>query len=395
MPMANFTRKLPTLLQGLKDRGLWRRRECRMSPVAPWVNLGPERLLTFSSNDYLGLANDPRVVEAFCAGARRYGVGAGASHLLGGHTQAHHDLEETLAAFVGAPRALLFSTGYMANLALLTTLSGRHQPVFEDRRNHASLLDAARLARSECHRYRRAEDLAGSLSSADGGLIVSDGVFSMDGDIAPVGILLTLAKTAGLGLIVDDAHALGVVGPEGRGTPAFHGLAHDPAIIHMGTLGKAFGVFGAFVAASAEIIEALIQRARPYIYTTALPPAVAEAARVSVEIAAAEEYRRTHLKARIQQFREGAEALGLTLLPSSTAIQPLVFGSSEQALEASACLRSRQLLVSAVRPPTVPEGTARLRIALSAAHSADDVERLLEGLAALPSRTAQSKPSAS
>ncbi len=382
-----FARKLPVLLQGLRDRDLWRRREPRTSPAGPWVDIGTERLLTFSSNDYLGLANDPRVVDAFCAGARRYGVGAGASHLLGGHTRAHHDLEEALAAFVGAPRALVFSTGYMANLALLTTFSGRRQAVFEDRRNHASLLDAARLARSECHRYRQVEDLAERLSAVDGGLIVTDGVFSMDGDIASVPALLTLAKTAGLGLIVDDAHGFGVVGPEGKGTPAFHGLAYDPALIHMGTLGKAFGVFGAFVAASSDIIEALIQTARPYVYTTALPPAVAAAAHVSVEIARSEEYRRTHLKARIQQFRDGVQALGLTVLPSSTAIQPLILGTSQRALEASAHLRSRQLLVSAVRPPTVPDGTARLRIALSAAHSADDVERLLEGLAALSLQT--------
>ncbi len=381
---AYFAHKLPAFLQGLKEQGLWRRRESRTSPTGPWVDVGSERLLTFSSNDYLGLANDPRVVEAFCAGARRYGAGAGASHLLGGHTRAHHELEEALAAFVGAPRALVFSTGYMANLALLTTLGGRRQTVFEDRRNHASLLDAARLARSECRRYRQVEDLAQCMRGAHGGLIVTDGVFSMDGDIAPAATLLALAKTAGLGLIVDDAHGVGVVGPEGRGTPAFHGLPYDQTLVHMGTLGKAFGTFGAFVAASADIIEVLIQRARPYIYTTALPPAVAAAAHASIEIARREEYRRVHLKARIQQFRDGAQALGLSVLPSSTAIQPLILGTSTRALQASASLRSRQLLVPAVRPPTVPVGSARLRIALSASHSTDDIARLLEGLAALP-----------
>lgn len=386
MPTAKayFPDKIPALLRGLKEQGLWRRRESRTSPAGPWVEVGSERLLTFSSNDYLGLANDPRIVEALCAGARRYGVGAGASHLLGGHTRAHHELEEELAAFVGAPRALVFSTGYMANLALLTTLGGRRQTVFEDRRNHASLLDAARLAGSECRRYRQVEDLAERVRGTEGGLIVTDGVFSMDGDIALVPALLTLAKTAGLGLIVDDAHGFGVIGPQGKGTPAFHGLAYDPVLVHMGTLGKAFGVFGAFVAASADIIEALIQKARPYIYTTALPPAVAAAAHASIEIARLEEYRRVHLTARIQQFRDGARALGLNVLPSHTAIQPLILGTSEQALQASAHLRSRQLLVSAVRPPTVPVGSARLRIALSAAHSTDDVARLLEGLATLP-----------
>jgi len=380
-----FTPNLHALFRTLKEQTLWRRREVRSSAVAPAVRVGDETLLAFSSNDYLGLANDPRVVDAFCAGARRYGVGAGASHLLGGHTSAHHELEEALAAFVGTPRALVFSTGYMANLALLTTFSGRHQAVFEDRRNHASLLDAARLAKADRHRYRDVEDLRCQLTRASSsGLIVTDGVFSMDGDIAPLGTLHSLAKASGLGLIVDDAHAFGVVGPKGRGTAAHYGLEFDPGLIHMGTLGKAFGVFGAFVAASNEIIEALIQKARTYIYTTALPPAVAVAACTSLAIAQSEEQRRTDLYARVRQFQDGAKALGLTLLPSSTAIQPVVLGSAKRALEASVHLRQQKLLVSAVRPPTVPEGSARLRIALSALHSHEDVSRLLEGLATLP-----------
>ncbi|MHB8253698.1 MAG: 8-amino-7-oxononanoate synthase [Acidiferrobacter sp.] len=384
-----FAHTLQALFRAQNEQNLWRRRELRSSGVAPSVQVGNETLLTFSSNDYLGLANDVRLVEALCAGARHYGVGAGASHLLGGHTNAHHELEEALAAFVGTPKALVFSTGYMANLALLTTLSGRHQAIFEDRRNHASLLDAARLAQADRHRYRDIEDLRAQLRrSRPGGLIVSDGVFSMDGDIAALSDLLALAKTSGLGLIIDDAHAFGVVGPQGRGTAASQGLGHDPALIHMGTLGKAFGVFGAFVAGSAEVIEALIQKARPYIYTTALPPAVAVAARTSLAIAQSEDYRRTDLQERIRQFQDGAKALGLNLLPSSTAIQPVVLGSANRALLASAHLRERQLLVSAVRPPTVPEGSARLRIALSAAHSSEDVARLLEGLASLPQDSA-------
>ncbi|HUW97640.1 MAG TPA: 8-amino-7-oxononanoate synthase [Acidiferrobacter sp.] len=380
-----FTKNLDALFHTLKEQALWRRRESRSSAVAPSVQVDREVLLSFSSNDYLGLANDPRVVESFVEGARHYGVGAGASHLLGGHTSAHHELEEALAAFVGTPRALVFSTGYMANLALLTVFSGRHRAVFEDRRNHASLLDAARLAQADRHRYRDTEDLRGQLTqAATGGLIVTDGVFSMDGDIAPVGTLFALAKASGLGLIVDDAHAFGVVGPEGRGTAAHFGLDSDPALIHMGTLGKAFGVFGAFVAASGDIIEALIQKARTYIYTTALPPAVAVAARVSLAIAQSEEQRRLNLEARIRQFRNGATALGLVLLPSSTPIQAVILGSAERALLASAHLRRQRLLVSAVRPPTVPEGRARLRVTLSALHSSEDVARLLEGLASLP-----------
>lgn len=379
-----FASILEPLFARVRTQDLWRRRETRASPQAPTIQVGRETLLSFASNDYLGLANDPRLVEALCAGARRYGVGAGASHLLGGHTTAHHELEEALAAFTGAPAALLFSTGYMANLALLTALCPRHGRVFEDRRNHASLLDAAGLAQARRHRYRNIGGLRVALDAADlGGLIVSDGVFSMDGDIADVPALLALAKAQGAGLILDDAHAFGVLGPGGRGTPAAHGLDHDPALVRMGTLGKAFGVFGAFVAAETDVIEALIQQARPYIYTTALPPAVAASARAALDLVIAEDDRRAMLFHRIRQFREGASALGLRLLPSSTPIQPVVFGEAARAIAASRHLRDRGLYVPAIRPPTVPQGSARLRVALSAAHGADDVDRLLEALATL------------
>jgi len=380
-----FGRSLKLVFDDLRARDLWRARELRRSATMPHVRVEQEDLLSFSSNDYLGLANDPRVTEAFCEAARRFGVGSGASHLLGGHTTAHHDLEEALADFVGTPRALLFSTGYMANLALLSVLSGRHHVVFEDRRNHASLIDAVRLADARRVRYRDVEDLGLKLpGTPQGGLIVSDGVFSMDGDIAAVPTLFECARRHDLGLILDEAHAFGVVGPEGRGTAAYYGMEQDPRLVRMGTLGKAFGVFGAFVAGSAWVIEALIQKARPSIYTTALPPAVAHAAFVSLAIARSEEYRRVALHERVMQFQKGVAALGLSALPSTSAIQGVVFGGAREALAASAHLRAHGLLVSAVRPPTVPAGTARLRITFSAAHSVADVERLLAALATLP-----------
>lgn len=381
MPDDPFAAMLRPLLRARERQGLWRQREIRESPTGPWVRVDGQTLLSFSSNDYLGLANDPRVHEAFCAGARRYGVGAGAAHLLGGHTRVHHELEEQLADFVGSPKALLFSTGYMANLALITTLATRHTLVWEDRRNHASLLDAVRLAQAQRRRYRDLAGLRDALEgAAPGGLIATDGVFSMDGDMADIPGLIALAADHGAGVIVDDAHAFGVVGPGGRGSAAAQGLAFMPPLVHMGTLGKAFGVFGAFVAASAEVVAALIQIGRPYIYTTALPPAVAAAAQASLAIIRAEEHRRTALRQRIEEFRAGAQAVGLTVLPSCTPIQAVVMGDAHAALRASEFLRRQGLLVLAVRPPTVPVGAARLRVALSAAHSADDVARLLASL---------------
>ncbi len=380
-PPEPFARDLKAAFDDLKSQALWRVRERRSSATAPRVQVAGEALLTFSSNDYLGLASDPRVIAAFCEAAHRYGVGAGASHLLGGHTEAHHALEEALAAFVGTPRALVFSTGYMANLALLTTFGARHRTLFEDRRNHASLLDAAALSRADRVRYRDPDDLRAHLDRAQpGGLIASDGVFSMDGDIADIPGLLACAQAHDLGLVIDDAHGFGVVGPKGRGSVAYHGLEPASCLIQMGTLGKAFGVFGAFVAGSEALIEALIQKARPYLYTTALPPAIASAAAASLAIAAREDERRAALTARITEFRAGAEALGLRLTRSHSAIQAVLIGGAEAALAASRRLRSRGLLVTAIRPPTVPKGSSRLRIALSAAHTADDVQRLLAAL---------------
>ena len=381
---------MKTLEQELERRRadhLYRERLVLDSPPGAEIRLGDETLLSFCSNDYLGLANDPRIVAAFQAGAERYGVGAGASHLVSGHSRAHHALEEELADFVGAERALLFSTGYMANLGVVGALADRHDVVFEDRLNHASLIDAARLTRAKVMRYPHADvaHLAELLARAERpGLITTDAVFSMDGDIAPLAGLRRLAMKYEARLLADDAHGIGVLGQTGRGTLEHLGLPLASPLILMGTLGKAFGVFGAFVAGEAALIETLIQRARTYIYTTALPPAVAEAVRASLRIVRDESWRRERLRALVTQFRAGAETLGLTLATSPTPIQPVILGAAATALAASRHLRARGILVPAIRPPTVPEGSARLRITFSAAHEPAHVERLLQALAELP-----------
>lgn len=349
------------------------------------MTVNGERLLSFCSNDYLGLANHPDVVVAFKAAADRYGVGAGASHLVTGHSVAHHALEEELADFVQAPRALLFSTGYMANLGLLSALVGRHDQVFEDRLNHASLIDAARMTRATVRRYTHGDvNALQRLLRVQGRgrkWIITDGVFSMDGDFAPLSALYGLAQDADAYLIVDDAHGLGVLA-DGRGSFAQAGVAVDGRAILMGTLGKAFGTFGAFAAGNAAVIDTLIQHARTYIYTTALPPAVAEATRASLRLVREEGWRRQRLAEHIARFREGAAELGLTVPPSSTPIQPLVLREPEAALAASRFLRTKGILVAAIRPPTVPRNASRLRITLSAAHEPAHVDRLLEALKA-------------
>ena len=354
------------------------------SPQGTTVTVDGRQLLSFCSNDYLGLANDARVRAAFQQAVEQYGVGSGASHLITGHMRPHHALEEELAAWVGAERALLFSTGYMANLGVVSALTGRGDHLFEDKLNHASLIDAARLSGAEVHRYRHGDmaRLAQELQTAGGEkMILTDGVFSMDGDEARVAELAKLAQEHGAWLLVDDAHGLGVHGPHGAGTLARAGLKPAAPVILMGTLGKALGTFGAFVAGNAEVIELLIQRARTYIYTTALPPAVAAATRASVQIAHADEGRRETLRRHIATLRAGAARLGLNMPESATPIQPVILGHDRVALAASAALREQGILVPAIRPPTVPEGQSRLRVSLSAAHTDADLERLLAALA--------------
>lgn len=380
---------MKTLEQELAQRRaqqLYRERHVLESPQGVEVRVGAETLLSFCSNDYLGLANHPQLIAAFCAGAERYGVGAGASHLVSGHSRAHHALEEELADFIGAERALLFSTGYMANLGVVNALADRHDVIFEDRLNHASLIDAARLTRAKVNRYPHVDTarLAEMLAQAQRpGIITTDAVFSMDGDIAPLADLRGLAAKYGARLLADDAHGIGVLGKNGRGTFEQLHVPLMPPVILMGTLGKALGVFGAFVAGEAALIETLIQRARTYIYTTALPPAVAEAARAGLRIVRNESWRREHLEALVAQFRTGAQQLGYALTSSATPIQPLILGNTPAALAASRRLRERGILIPAIRPPTVPEGSARLRITFSAAHTTAHVNRLLEALAAM------------
>lgn len=370
-----------------RQASLYRSRRVVSALQGPEQIIDGRPMLNFSSNDYLGLAGHPEVVAALQRGASEYGVGSGAAHLVSGHSSAHHALEEELAEFTGRPRALLFSTGYMANLGLISALLGRGDNIYQDRLNHASLLDGGVLSRARLKRFphARTELLERQLQEQEKGeaLVAVDGVFSMDGDIAPLDRLAPACRRHGAWLMVDDAHGLGVLGREGRGSLDHFGLNDGDVPILMGTLGKAFGTFGAFVAGSEQLIETLIQQARSYIFTTALPPAVAEATRSSLRLVRKEGWRRERLGELIARFRERVAELGLPLMPSETPIQPILAGSSEQALAWSRILEERGLLVSAIRPPTVPEGGARLRITLSAAHSDRQLQRLLDALALL------------
>ncbi|BCO32572.1 8-amino-7-oxononanoate synthase [Thiohalobacter sp. COW1] len=381
---------LRTALEQRRRDGLYRSRRLAESPQRPERRIDGRDCLSFCSNDYLGLAAHPQVVAALQTGAQRWGAGSGAAHLLAGHTAAHHALEEELADFVGAPRALLFSTGYMANLGVMAALPGRAGRLFQDRLNHASLLDGARISGARLVRYAHLDmqDLQRRLAMAPAGgrLIASDGVFSMDGDCAPVEALAALAAEHAAGLLLDDAHGLGVLGPQGRGTLAQAGLTPDADIMLMGTLGKALGTFGAFVAGSEALIETLIQQARSYVYTTAPPAAVAEATRAALQLCRDENWRREHLQSLVARFRAGAAELDLVLMESSTPIQPLLIGETRAATRMSEALEAAGILVPAIRPPTVPEGEARLRISFSAAHTQADVDRLLEALGSVMRR---------
>jgi 8-amino-7-oxononanoate synthase len=371
-------------LEQRKRDHLYRTRRVMDSPQGPEMVVDGRAMLSFCSNDYLGLANHPEVIAAFQAGAAQWGVGSGAAHLVSGHSAAHHALEEELAEFTGRPRALLFSTGYMANQGIITALLGRGDAVYEDRLNHASLIDGGLLSRAKFQRFPHADldALRESLQQQQKGdaLVATDGVFSMDGDLAPLPTLSEVCKAHNAWLLVDDAHGLGVLGNQGRGTLDHFGLGLDEIPILMGTLGKGFGTFGAFVAGSEELIETLIQQARSYIYTTALPAAVAEASRAALKLVQGEEWRRERLREFITRFRRGAEELGLPLMASQTPIQPILAGSAQQALSWSRQLEEQGILVTAIRPPTVPEGSARLRITLSAAHSDQHLDRLLGAL---------------
>lgn len=375
---------LATRLAERRAAHLFRQRPLLEGPQGPEVRVDGQSLLAFCSNDYLGLANHPEVIAALRAGAEKWGVGGGASHLVIGHSTPHHELEEALAEFTGRPRALLFSTGYMANLAAVTALVGQGDTVLEDRINHASLLDAGLLSGARFSRYLHndAASLASRLEKATGNtLVVSDGVFSMDGDLADLPDLCAVAKASNAWVMVDDAHGFGPLGATGGGIVEHFGLGLDDVQVLVGTLGKAFGTAGAFVAGSEELIETLIQFARPYIYTTSQPPAVACATLKSLELLQSEGWRRDHLNTLIARFRQGAAEIGLTLMDSPTPIQPILVGDSARAMQLSAMLKARGLQVGAIRPPTVPAGSARLRVTFSAAHTQAQLERLLQALA--------------
>ncbi len=378
-------------LAALDTLALRRKRRVVDSPCAPELVVDGRKVLAFCSNDYLGLANDPALVAAAQEGARLYGLGAGASPLITGHMAPHAALERRLAAFTGMERALLFSTGYLANLGVVPGLTARGDAVFSDRLNHASLIDAARLSRAELNIYPHLDlaalETALAASRAKRKLVVTDAVFSMDGDIAPLPQLLALAERHDAWLLVDDAHGFGVLGPQGRGAAAHFGL-NSPRLLVMGTLGKAAGAAGAFVAGSENVIEWVLQKARTYSFSTAEPPLIAHALLKSIDLIEQGDIRRRHLAALIAQLRGALQLKRWRLLPSDTAIQPLLIGDNAETMDVANKLFERGLWVPGIRPPTVPAGTARLRITLSAAHAGDQVGQLAAALMQLESELA-------
>jgi len=387
-PRPDLLARLALHAQQREQAGLRRQLRVIERVDGSWIERDGRRLLSFCSNDYLGLAQHPALVSALKRAADDDGVGSGSAHLIGGHRSAHAALEEALAEWTGRERALLFSTGYMANLGVMQALLQRGDVCVQDKLNHACLLDGAQLAGAELKRYPHGDVDAAARQLAHQGdapaLLATDGVFSMDGDIAPLAELAALCRREGATLMVDDAHGLGVLGERGEGSVIDAGLGQDDVPVLMATLGKALGCSGAFVAGSAALIDGLLQFARTYIYTTAMPPALAAATLAAVRLAQTEGWRREKLRALIARFRQGARELGLPLMPSSTAIQPLLLGDASSAMEAARALEQQGFLVTAIRPPTVPQGQSRLRITLSAAHEEGDVDRLLEALSRAP-----------
>jgi 8-amino-7-oxononanoate synthase len=380
--------ELEPKLERRRTRSRYRGRRTVAGPVGSTAIVNGKTFDSFCSNDYLGLANDPRVLDAFKKGADRYGVGTGASQLITGYTAAHQALEEELAHFLRRERVLLFGSGYLANLGAITALVGPPDTIYEDELNHASLRDARRLSGAHRIRYAHAKpsDLEDRIFPREDDsiptrhLIATDGVFSMDGDIAPLLELTEIAQRHGAWVLVDDAHGIGVLGNRGRGTCEYLGLSPDRVQLLVGTLGKSFGTSGAFVAADRDIIETLIQYARTAIYTTAPPAAIAEASRESLRILQKEPERRELLKVRIRQFQQGTAERGILTGASDTAIQPVLLGDDARALQVGKELEDAGILIVPIRPPTVPEGTSRLRISLSATHSEEQVNRLMDTL---------------
>jgi 8-amino-7-oxononanoate synthase len=388
--MSALDQRLGAELARIREAQLYRVRRAVEGAHGVQIVVDGKSCLNFCSNDYLGLASDPRVSEAARKSLAESGTGSGAAALVSGYNREHRALEEELAAFIGRPRALLFSTGWAANLGVLRALLGKNDTLIADELNHASLIDGGRLSGANYLRVAHAQisAYAQALAQPRSGetLVVTDSVFSMDGDLAPLKELSALSAQHGATLMVDDAHGLGVLGDDGSGAVRAVGLSAAEAPIYVATLGKSLGAAGAFVAGSENLIEYLIQRARSWVFSTAPPPAIAAAARTALRIVQAEPQRRAQLQANIHRLREGAMQLGIPLSDSTTAIQPLIVGDEAQALSLSKFLYERGLWVAAIRPPTVPKGTSRLRITLSAAHTATQIDRLLavldEGLRA-------------
>ena len=377
-------------LASLAQQGLQRSHRVVASPSAPLLNVDGHAVIAFCSNDYLGLANNPEVIAALAQGANEWGAGAGASHLICGHQKPHEDLQIALARFVGMDKALLFSTGYMANMGIISALVGRGDAVFADRLNHASLLDAVQLSRAEHMRYPHGDlgILKGQLAATTckRKMILTDAVFSMDGDLAPLPELFELAEKHDAWLVIDDAHGFGTLGPQGQGSLTHYKLSAHPRIIYMGTLGKAAGVSGAFVAGNATVIDYLLQTSRTHIFTTASAPALAVALQKSLQLIEQADQQRAHLNALITRLRSGLTSLPWELMTqegTQTPIQPIIVGSNEAALRLTEGLLKQGFWVPAIRPPTVPAGKARLRITLSAKHSETQVDALLSALRSL------------
>lgn len=376
--------ELTRQLESLSKDNLLRKRKTLESSCGTHAVVNGRPMLAFCSNDYLGLASHPRLAEAVCESARQWGIGSGGSHVVSGHMGPHDRLEKALADFVGAERALFYSTGYMANVGVVPTLVGRGDAVFADRLNHASLIDAVQLSRADHRRYAHCDmvqlEKMLSESPAKHKLILSDAVFSMDGDLAPLNTLFELAEKYDAWLVLDDAHGFGVLGKDGRGSLNHCKLPFHPRLVYIGTLGKAAGVSGAFIAGSNSVIEWLMQRSRSYIFTTATSPVIPSALLASLELIENGDDRRRHLQELISRLKTGLMDTEWKLLPSFTAIQPVLVGENDAVLKVSAALSERGIWVPAIRPPTVPKGSARLRISLSAAHTEEHVAQLVDAL---------------
>jgi len=386
--LKDLNKNLKKALSERKKYHRYRTRRITQSPQQIEMTIDEKKIISFCGNDYLGLANHPSVKQATIDAVEKYGVGSGSAHLVNGHSEAHHRLEEELAGFTGYPRAILFSTGYMANIGLCQALLDKNDYVYEDRLNHASLIDGGLISGARLQRYlhndinslkSKITKIAKDKKDATK-LVLSDGVFSMDGDIANISALSSLCKKSNSWLMIDDAHGFGTLGNTGKGSLEHLNLSYKDVPIYMATLGKAMGTAGAFIAGSDELIETIIQKSRSYIYTTAMPPAIAEATRCSLQIIQNEHRHLHNLQNNISYFKTCCIATALPVESSKTAIQPILIGDDFTALQISQKLFEQGFLVTAIRPPTVPEGTARLRITLSAKHTHEHIDQLIDAL---------------